>query len=67
MREDYQIKGPTQKIELDLEVPVQEALLAMEKHTKIPRSTLANVALKRFISQHKDYLPPNFKPTQVSK
>ena len=48
---------PTVKVELELEVDVKNKLIEMEKHTKILCSELANIALKRFISQHKDYFP----------
>lgn len=57
MKDDYKITGPTKKIELEVEKEVADALAAMESHTKIKTSELANTALKRFISQHKDFLP----------
>lgn len=49
---------PTIKVELELELDVKNKLTTMESHTKISRSELTNIALKRFISQHKDYFPP---------
>ncbi len=57
MRDDYKIIGKTQKLEIEVENSVYEKLLAMEKFSKISRSELANTALKRFISSHKDFLP----------
>ena len=57
MRDDYKFNGATIKIEVQLEQDVAERLALMEKHMKIGKSELANVALKRFISQHKDFLP----------
>ena len=58
MRDDYKLKGPLSKLELELEKEVTELIIQMEKHSKLTRSELANTALKRFISQHKDFLPP---------
>lgn len=46
------------KAELELEKDVFDKLLTMETYTKIPRSELVCTALKRFISHHKDYFPP---------
>jgi metal-responsive CopG/Arc/MetJ family transcriptional regulator len=57
MRDDYKMKGPVSKIEVEVEKEVADRLLTMEKHSKISRSELTNTALKRFISQHKDFLP----------
>jgi hypothetical protein len=61
MKEDYKLKGSTAKLELEVEKEVAEKIAAMEKHSKITRSELANTALKRFISHHKDFLPPDHK------
>jgi hypothetical protein len=58
MRDDYKIKGAVSKIEVEVEKDVAEKLAAMEKFSKISRSELTNTALKRFISSHKDFLPP---------
>jgi hypothetical protein len=58
MREDYKITGTTKKLEIEVEERVAEVLKKMETYTKIPASELANTALKRFISSHKDFLPP---------
>ena len=49
--------GPTVKVELDLEREIADQLLAMEGYTKIAKSEIVTVALKRFISAHKDYFP----------
>ncbi len=57
MRDDYKIQGATVKIELDVEKDVAEKLQAMEKFSKHTRSEITNTALKRFIAQHKDFLP----------
>jgi hypothetical protein len=57
MREDYKIKGQTVKITVEVETIVAERLVVMEKHTKHTQSEIANTALKRFISAHKDFLP----------
>ena len=60
MREDYKLKGAVSKLEVQVEKDVAEKLAAMETYSKISRSELVNTALKRFISQHKDFLPSNY-------
>ncbi len=57
MKDDYKLKGPTAKLEVEVEKEVADRIQAMEKHSRIPRAELVNTALKRFISHHKDYLP----------
>jgi len=61
MRDDYKISGETRGLDLVIEKSVAEILEAMAKHTKHSPSELANTALKRFISQHKDFLPVGAK------
>ncbi|MBL7715980.1 MAG: hypothetical protein JNL01_10990 [Bdellovibrionales bacterium] len=58
MRDDYKMKTATQKVSVEVEQEVAKLLASMEKYSKISQSELANTALKRFISQHKDFLPP---------
>lgn len=58
MRDDYKLKGTTAKMEFELEKDVAEKIASMEKYSKLSCSELANTALKRFISHHKDFLPP---------
>jgi len=58
MLDDYKLRGSKQKIEIEVESEVAEKLVLMEKHSKLSRSELTNTALKRFISHHKDFLPP---------
>jgi formyltetrahydrofolate hydrolase len=58
MREDYKIKTATAKLEVEVEKEIAERIQAMAQYMKIPASELANTALKRFISSHKDFLPP---------
>lgn len=58
MRDDYKIQGEKVTITLEVEKTIAERLLKMEEFSKLTRSELANTALKRFISQHKDFLPP---------
>ncbi len=60
MRNDYEFQGPTQSLTIEVETGVSERLKAMEKHSGLKLSQLANVALKRFISHHKDFLPPGY-------
>jgi predicted nucleic-acid-binding protein len=57
MLDDYKLKGSLLKLEIEIEKEVVEKLLEMEKFSKFTRSELANTALKRYISQHKDFLP----------
>lgn len=64
MREDYKLNGPLTKVEVEFEKEVAERLMAMEKFSKFSRSELVNTALKRFISSHKDFLPPSDSKAQ---
>lgn len=57
MRADYQLVGPTTKIQVELEKNVAETLVQMENFSKHTLSELTNTALKRFIAAHKDFLP----------
>ncbi len=57
MRDDFKFKETTKKVELELEATVAEQLAKMEAYSKIKAGELANTAIKRFISQHKDFLP----------
>lgn len=57
MRDDYKLRGATQKLEFEIEREVAEKLQRMEQHSKLSISELANTALKRFIAAHKDFLP----------
>jgi len=57
MRDDYKLLGAVTRIDIQVEQQVADRLAAMEKHTKIGKSELVNTALKRFISQHKDFMP----------
>ena len=58
MRDDYKIKAQTVKMDVEVEKEVAEKLKAMEIYSKFTVSELTNTALKRFISAHKDFLPP---------
>jgi predicted DNA-binding antitoxin AbrB/MazE fold protein len=55
--DDYKLKGRTVRIEVEIEDEVAEKLIRMEKHIHLTKSEIANTALKRFISSHKDFLP----------
>lgn len=57
MRENYRLEGATIQADILLEKKVFETLQEMSKFTQIPVSELANTALRRFISGHKDFLP----------
>ena len=52
---------PTQKVELELEAKIVEALQAMEAFTKIPKAEIVTTAVKRFIATHKDYFPEGYQ------
>lgn len=58
MKADYKIEGKTSKVEVQVEEKVAQVLQLMAGYSKFSISELANTALKRFISQHKDFLPP---------
>lgn len=60
MREDYKIVKPTGSVNLQIESEIIATLQAMESQTKLTVSELANTAIKRFISAHKDFLPAEF-------
>ena len=57
MLDQYKIDGPTAKIEIEIEQDVIRLIRAMEAHKKFSFSEITNTALKRFISQHSDFLP----------
>jgi hypothetical protein len=57
MLTDYKIKGTTKKITLEIESEVADTLAKMESFAHLSQSEIANTALKRFISAHKDFLP----------
>jgi len=68
MRENYKIMKPTDPFQFEIEKEVIEVLHAMESHTKLSVSEIANTALKRFISAHKDFLPPDhFRKKSLEK
>jgi hypothetical protein len=66
MRDDYAIKGQKSKVEIEIEKEVADRLHKMEGYTKLSASEIANTALKRFIAQHKDFLPPE-DPRSLNK
>ena len=67
MRDDYKIVKPTSSISLQIESEVIDILKAMESHKKITVSELANTALRRFISSHKDFMPSDFYDRNPNK
>ncbi len=58
MKTDYHVQGIAQSLTVEIEKTVVEKLQAMEKYSGHKVADLVNVALKRFISHHKDFLPP---------
>jgi hypothetical protein len=68
MRDDYKLNGKSVRLEgVDIEATVAETLSEMEGYTKLTRSELVNTALKRFISHHKDFLPPEHRSSTNKK
>jgi post-segregation antitoxin (ccd killing protein) len=67
MRDDYTIVKPTSDLNITIESEVIEVLKAMEAHTKITVSELANTAIRRFISAHKDFMPSDFYEMNMNK
>ncbi|MEO5969101.1 MAG: hypothetical protein ABIQ95_04175 [Bdellovibrionia bacterium] len=67
MLDDYKMKGKTTRIEVEIEDEVAEKLIRMEKHTKLSKAEIANTALKRFISAHKDFLPAADSAAKLAK
>ena len=59
MLDEYKLKGATKKIQIEVETAVADKLARMEEFTKLSVSEIANTALKRFISAHKDFMPLN--------
>ena len=57
MKDDYQIKGETTNLSVQLEVEVVEILKKMAAYKKLSESEMANTAIKRFIAVHSDFLP----------
>lgn len=58
MKSDYKITKPTGKMDVQIEQTLIDSLKSMETYTKHSVSELVNTAVKRFVSQHKDFLPP---------
>lgn len=59
MKDQYNIVGPTLDINVKLEKEVVEILKLMETHTNFSAASIINTAMKRFITAHKDFLPPS--------
>ena len=60
MRDDYKMGKPTGNLSVQIEKEVIDAIQIMEKHTKLTEGEIVNTAIKRFISQHKDFLPTDY-------
>ncbi len=61
MREDYDIQGPKRSVSIEIEKDAADNLDKMAAYKELTVSQLINTAVKRFISQHKDFLPPGKK------
>ena len=57
MKEDYIIKTATVDLTVKIEAEVVETLKKMAEYTKLTEAQMTNIALKRFIATHSDYLP----------
>ncbi len=66
MKDDYKIKKETANVSIQVEKEIVEALKAMETYSKHTVSEIANTALKRYISSHKDFLPPDYNKGKSS-
>jgi hypothetical protein len=57
MKEDFVLKGTTITHQVELEKEVAETLKQMVEFTRYGESEIINVAVKRFIAVHSDFLP----------
>jgi predicted transcriptional regulator len=57
MKEDFVLKGTTITHSVELEKEVAETLQQMVEFTRYGESEIINVAVKRFIAVHSDFLP----------
>ena len=57
MKDDYQLKGETKPITINLESEVAETLKKMSAYSKFSESEIMNTAVKRFIAVHSDFQP----------
>lgn len=67
MKDDYKVAGTTSTISVEIEKEVADKLKRMSEYKKLTESDIANTALKRFISTHKDFLPPSEFATHLKK
>lgn len=58
MKKDYKLVGNTVKLDATVEEEVIVTLKKMAEFSKHTVDEMTNTALKRFISSHKDFLPP---------
>ncbi len=57
MKDDYQLKGETKAVTINLEAEVAETLKKMSAYSKLSESEIVNTAVKRFIAVHSDFQP----------
>ena len=57
MKDDYQLKGETSALTIDLESEVADILKKMAAYSKLSESEIVNTAVKRFIAVHSDFQP----------
>jgi len=60
MRDDYPLSPPLKKVTVTIEKVVVSAVVSMEQFKGCSVSEITITALKRFISHHKDFLPPQY-------
>ena len=48
-------------IQVTVEKEVAELIRAMSENTKIPQDEMVNLAMRRYIATHGDYIPKNLK------
>lgn len=61
MKDDYIMKTATVDLTVKIEKEVVETLKKMAEYTKLTEAQMANIAIKRFIATHSDYLPRSTK------
>ena len=67
MRDEYELRGETESLTTEIEIPVMEDIRAICEYSKHSMPEIVNMALKRFIAGHKDFFPPGHQSTWQTK
>jgi len=54
-------------LQVTVEKEVVELLKAMSENTKIPQDEMVNLAMRRYIATHSDYIPKNLKKSKSQR